>query len=125
MYFFKVICQKFVEMTPKERFKELRRRGLCHQCLFPGAKQNFGKHSEGKCQRDFCCKNTWHDRYQTKKHVLVCQEHSESTDNEQLLQEYKDKCIVKIQNQLPTFSKQLKLAFHSSSNEVSSVVNNH
>ena len=50
-------CKKFVEMTPKERFPELRRKGYCFQCLFPGASQNTGKHSDGKCQRDFTCEN--------------------------------------------------------------------
>ena len=40
-------CKKFVEMTPKERFQELRRKGYCFQCLFPGASQNTGKHSDG------------------------------------------------------------------------------
>ena len=29
-------CRKFAEMSPNERFKELRRKGYCFQCLFPG-----------------------------------------------------------------------------------------
>ena len=69
------VCKKFIEMTPKERFQELRRKGYCFQCLFPGALQNTGKHSDGKCQRDFTCKNRSHDKYPTKKHVLLCHEH--------------------------------------------------
>ena len=36
-------CKKFVEMTPKERFQELRRKGYCFQCLSPGASQSTGK----------------------------------------------------------------------------------
>ena len=72
-------CKKFVEMTPKERFQELRRKRYCFQCLFPGASQSTGKHSDGKCQRDFICKNVSHDKYPTKKHVLVCHKHKSKT----------------------------------------------
>ena len=97
-------------MTPKERLKELRIKGYCFQCLFPGASQNTGKHSDDKCQRDFTCKNIY-DKYPTKKHVLVCHEHRGTTDNEQFLLEYKNRCIMK-QTKLPAFSRDLKLTFH-------------
>ena len=30
-------CLKFVEMAPKDRFQELKNKGYCVQCLFPGA----------------------------------------------------------------------------------------
>lgn len=46
-------CKKFAEMTPYERFSELRRKGFCIQCLFPGASQSEGKHKNGACQIDF------------------------------------------------------------------------
>ena len=72
-------------MTQKERFQELRRKGYCFQCLFPGASQNTGKNSDEKCQRDFICKNISHDKYPTKKRVLVCCKHRGTTKNEQLL----------------------------------------
>ena len=72
-------CKKFVEMTPKERFQELRRKRYCFQFLFPGASQSTGKHSDGKCRRDFICKNVSHDKYPTKKHVLVCHKHKSKT----------------------------------------------
>ena len=104
-------CKKFVEMTPNERFQELRRKGYCTQCLFPGASQSTGKHKEGKCQRDFCCKHPSHDKYPTNKHVLVCHEHRGNTENELLLLEYKNRCIMK-KSKLPAFSRDLKLTFH-------------
>ena len=72
-------CKKFVEMTPKERFQELRRKRYCFQCLFPGASQSTSKHNDGKCRRDFICKNVSHDKYPTKKHVLVCHKHKSKT----------------------------------------------
>ena len=75
------VCQKFVEMNCKERFITLKNKNLCHQCLFPGADCNKGKHKEGKCQRDFTCKHPSHDRFQRKKHVLVCDEHKDLVEN--------------------------------------------
>ena len=98
-------------MTPKEGFQELKRKEYCFQCLFPGVSQSTGKHSDGKCQRDFICKNVSHDKYSTKKHVLVCHEHRGTTENEQLLLEYKNRCIMK-QTKLAEFSRDLKLTFH-------------
>ena len=67
--------------------------------------------SDGKCQRDFTCKNISHDKYPIKKHVLVCHEHRGTTENKQLLLEYKNRCIMK-QTKLPAFSRDLKLTFH-------------
>ena len=48
-------CRTFVEKTPAQRFSLLRRKGLCFQCLYPGAEWNKGKHSDGKCQHEFVC----------------------------------------------------------------------
>ena len=45
-------CRKFAEMNPAQRFRELRMKGLCCQCLYPGAKQKTGKHASGTCQRN-------------------------------------------------------------------------
>ena len=30
------VCQKFVQMAPKDRFQEQQKKGYCFQCLFPG-----------------------------------------------------------------------------------------
>ena len=83
-------CQKFIEMTPSERFQLLRKKGYCIQCLFPGAYQDKSKHRDGKCQRDFVCKHQSHEKFPIKNHVLVCHEHRSNAENQQLLQEYKD-----------------------------------
>ena len=98
-------------MSPNERFKELRRRGYCFQCLLPGAGENKGKHNNGMCQRDFICKHKSHDRFPRKKHVLACHEHRNDQENQDILQLYKDRCITK-QQWLPLFSKDIKLTFH-------------
>ena len=105
-------CKKFTEMTSNQQFQELRRKGFCFQCLFPGASQSTGRHSDGKCQWDFTCKHQSHDKYPIKKHVLVCHEHREEADNQQVLEEHRQRCIMK-QAQLPVFSKELKLTLHT------------
>ena len=48
-------CQDFAMMTPKDRFTLIKNKGLCIQCLSLGARQDQGKHKEGKCQREFIC----------------------------------------------------------------------
>ena len=71
-------CEKFTQMAPQARFQELQRKKLCFQCLYPGANSTSGKHQEGHCQRDFTCQHESHNKYPKRKHVLVCQEHSDT-----------------------------------------------
>ena len=97
-------------MTTKERFEDLRRKVYHFQCLFPGASQSTGKHSDEKCQKDFSYKNVSHEKCSTKKHVLICHEHRGTTKNEQLLLEYRSSIIAV--NKLAAFSIDLKLTFH-------------
>ena len=105
-------CKTFVNKTPSERLALLKDKNLCFQCLLPGAKANEGKHKEGKCQRDFTCKHLSHQKYHSKKHVLVCDEHKLSNDNLDLLEVYKQRCISK-NSKLPSFSREIKLSFYS------------
>ena len=102
------VCKFFFEMTRQEKFQELRRKGYCFQCLFSGASQSTDKHSDRKCHRDLSCKNASQDKYPTKNHVLVCHEHKGNRENEQLLLEYRNRCIMK-QSKLPAFSRDLKI----------------
>ena len=78
-------CEKFVKMPAHQRFQELRSKELCHQCLFPGAKQNEGKHKDGSCQSTFVCKHSDHDKFPRKKHVLVCGDHCDTDENKTFL----------------------------------------
>ena len=110
-------CKKVTEITPSERYQELKRKGFCIQCLFPGARQNLGKHNDGKCLRDFICKEKLHNKFPNKKHVLVCQEHRQNNENQQLLQKHKEKYTLK-HIQLPIFSKDLKLIFHTNQQQL-------
>ena len=107
-------CQQFVQMTPSQRFKVIQQKSLCVQCLFPGALQTRGKHQEWYCQHEFVCPHPSHDNFNVKKHVLLCL-------SQQVLQNYKDRCILR-QTQLPSFSKEIKLSFHTSIQ--SNIVNN-
>ena len=110
-------CQKYVEMAPKDRFQELKNKSYCFKCLFPGKSQDKEKHDDGMCQRDFMCKHKSHDRYPINKHMLVCHEHRNETENQELLQKYKDRFIMKQPNQLPSFFRDLKLSFHMNQNQ--------
>ena len=87
-------CQKFAQMAPKERFQELK---------------NKEKHCDGECRRHFVCQRKSHDKYPIKKHVLVFHEHRENAKNQEFFQKYKKKFIMKQQNWLQSFSKDLRL----------------
>jgi len=97
-------------MTPDERFQMLRMKNLC---LFPGAEITTGKHREGCCQRDFVCPHEIHDRYPVKKHILVCEEHKINPQNDELLQQFKARCMRS--PTLPKHSRNIKLVFNSNS----------
>ncbi|XP_066920588.1 uncharacterized protein [Clytia hemisphaerica] len=94
-------------MSPLERFQKLRSKGLCYQCLYPGAQRKSGKHQDGQCQRAFICKHPYHDPFTTKMHVLVCDSHKD--DQQNLLEHYKSRCLTR-QRQLPSFSKEINLS---------------
>ena len=97
-------CKKFVDSTPAERFRVLSSKGLCHRCLYPDASQKEGKHANGKWQSYYICKKESH-KYPCKKHVLVCQEHSQSDENKELLNIYKSKHILNQKEPVEEFSK--------------------
>ena len=99
-------------MTPKERFKLLYEKGLCYQCLSPGAKVEHGKHKNASCFSKFVCKNKTHSKYPRKKHVLCCEEHKSSSENAKLLEEYKRDNIFSLKSPVSDFSKQIILNFH-------------
>ena len=100
-------------MTPNERFLNLRQKHYCIQCLFPGAFQNRRRHENGQCQRDFVCPCPAHSKYPVKKHVLLCHEHRDNKENQDLLETHKQRCIKGAD--LPHFVKDIKLSFHMSS----------
>ena len=104
-------CPMFADMKPSQRFSTLRHKGLCTQCLFPGAQQSRGKHQDGRCQHEFVCPHPSHDGYGTKKHVLICQDHATTPESNQVLQNFKERCILR-QKDVRQFSKDIKLAFH-------------
>ena len=105
-------CKDFVDKTPRERLSTLKRKGLCFQCLLPGAKSSDGKHRDGRCQHDFVCRHPSHQSWTVKKHVLVCEDHKDTDDNKRLLETYKNRYITKNQN-LPTFAKEIRVSFHT------------
>ena len=105
------VCKKFVEMTNAERLALLKAKNLCFQCLYPGADRRASKHKEGRCQREFTCKHPSHDRYDTKKHILVCDEHKAEQQNIAIFEDYKQRCITR-QNQVPLPDYAKKILIH-------------
>lgn len=105
-------CQKFVDMNPSQRFKELFKLGYCFQCLFPGAKGDEGKHAIGICQSDYICKHESHEKHTKKKHVLLCQDHCQTEANLKLFDEYKSRFITPMKG-LKESSKNIQLSYHS------------
>ena len=101
----------FVDITPKERLKSFLTKGLCYQCLAPGAPVGKGKHSDASCYDKFVCKNKSHNKYPRKLHVLLCEEHKNDASNVELLEKYKRENIYNLKTPVPQFSKQMKLSF--------------
>ena len=104
-------------MAPKVRFQEQKNKDYCFRCLFPGVSQDKGKHHNGMRQRNFVCQRISQDKYPIKKHVLICHEQRNDTENQELLQKKKGRFILKQPNQLPSFSRDLKLSFHMNQNQ--------
>ena len=108
-------CKLFTEKTPSERLHLLKEKGYCIQCLYPGADSSKGKHKKGKCQKEFVCPNSAHERYTSQKHVLLCDEHKQEPENEEVLVLFKSRYISRNTN-LPEFSQNIKLAFMANTN---------
>ena len=103
-------CKNFTDKSPGERFSTLWKKGLCHQCLLPGAKRQDSKHKNGQCQRDFTCKHPSHQQYPIKHHVLVCEDHKATKENEDLLNDFKARFINR-NHSLQTFTRDINLSF--------------
>ena len=107
-------CQKFAELTPVDRLSMLKKKGYCIQCLFPGANTSIGRHKDGKCQREFTCPHQSHLKYPVRKHVLVCEEHKDDKENQDLLENYKQRCMKN--TNLPDFARNISISFHAAFN---------
>ena len=83
-------CEKFVNMTTKNRFEELKRKHLCFQCLSPGYKSGH----EGNCFDRYKCPHEDHNQHERGLHVLICNKHKENRENIELLEAYKAKYIT-------------------------------
>ena len=104
-------CKDFVDASCSQRFAELKKKGFCTQCLFPGAYATSGKHVEGKCQSTYICRHDSHKNFTVKKHILVCEEHKDEEDNKAILEEYRARCIDrKCNKDLPEYAKTIQLS---------------
>ena len=98
-------CEKFVKMSTKERFEELKKKKLCFQCLMPGKKP---KH-EGTCFDIYKCPHESHKKFQSGLHVLICDRHKENKENKELLEAYKVKYISSTLHR--DFSKNIGISY--------------
>ena len=94
-------CEKFVNMSTKQRFEELKKRNLCFQCLTPGLKANH----EGDCFDKYKCPDDSHKRFKNGLHVLICDRHKNKKENLDLLESYKTKYITNTNSSHRDFSK--------------------
>ena len=111
-------CQKFAEfMSPLERLKLLQDKGLCYQCLNPGAKLGH----KGNCYNKFNCPHDSHKNQDHGYHVLVCNEHKANPENLELLRVYKERHITKPGSDHRDFSRNIDiLGFHVGSSQMGS-----
>ena len=103
-------CKKFVELNPSDRLNLLKDKGYCFQCLLPGADARSLKHKEGRCQRDYTCQHPYHQKFPTRKHVLVCDTHKDNDSNKGILEKFKQRFIKS--PDLPAFARNISLSFH-------------
>ena len=104
-------CDKFVEMTPKLRFEKLRDKKLCLQCLSPGRKHNH----KGNCFNHYACPDESNKNHKRGWHILICDSHKHKPENLELLEKYKQKCILSGDH--ASFSKDISI-FHIHDPEV-------
>ena len=63
------------------------------------------------CLRDYIREHPSHDKFSTKKHVLVCSKRKNQEENKHIFEMYQLKCILKQKHiQVPEFSKEVKLS---------------
>ena len=98
-------------MSPLERGKVLDDKGLCRQCLCPGAKKGH----QYFCNKNYICANSSHDSSEGY-HVLVCDKHKDTPENAQLLGKFKEEYIQKFKKDLPSFSENFKITVQSHAN---------
>ena len=102
-------CPKFVEMSPKQRLRELKAKNLCCQCLSPGVKEG---HS-GFCFDKFNCPDNYHKKFDAGYHILVCDQHKNDPQNLKMLEEYRSKYIMGSDSLHKEFSKKIAISFHN------------
>ena len=103
-------CRMFTDKSPNARFQLVKDKGLCYQCLSPGATVDHGKHKSGTCFSKFACKHPSHSKFPRSKHVLLCEEHRDDQRNKDMLERYKKDTILKF-NALPDYSKEISNSF--------------
>ena len=98
-------CPIFASMSCEKRRNELQKKGLCFQCLTPGAKHK----DPHDCNAKYTCTDPWHKNFNKGFHILVCEKHKTCKGNIDLLAEYKKSFISQRSNNFKNFTKNINL----------------
>ena len=102
-------CEKFVKLTPRERLLELKKKGLCFQCLTPGLKLDH----KGICFDKYKCPDASHGQFKSGLHVLICEHHKNNKENLDLLESYKKRYIDSSKIPHRDYTKNISISFHA------------
>ena len=65
------------------------------------------------CYNQYACKHKSHSRFNKSKHVLVCEEHKDDSDNIKLFNEYKLRFVTNSKTKYKEFSQNMKLSYYT------------
>ena len=105
--------RKMFKFLPWLRCKLIDDKGFCRQCLYTGVRKGHKL-----CHDTYKCKHPSHSSDKEGYHVLVCEKHKTTSENDKLLKKYKDEVIQKYESELPASSKKIKISFHNQANFV-------
>ena len=96
-------------MKPEKRFQVLKK----YESMFSVFISWSLKDHEGNCYDQYACKHNNHSRFGKSKHVLVCEEHKEDKQNNDLFEKYKMKFITKSKVEYKDITKNMTLSFYA------------
>ena len=84
-----VQCRTFLLLSAKDKADWVRKKKRCLQCLNGKAKFD----SEHECSDVWLCPNKFHDGYDKKLHFLLCDKHTDETENKKLFELFKTEVL--------------------------------
>ena len=97
-------CKFSVGKKCYQRLKILTEKNLCTKCLRP----RISKGHKGVCYKQYLCPDPSHTS-QNKVHVLVCGAHCTSSENQALVEKYKNVVMEHLISNMESFSRLIKI----------------